>query len=190
MKPIVIKEDHTKTPKQRILEILFNFPNEEFSLTDLAKKAKIAKSNIGSILKGLEELKFIEITRLSNLWRIKANQIGLNFIRSKIIYNLDSIYKSGLIEFLENHFKNPKSIILFGSVRKGEDISKSDIDIAIESDDFKKYEVKELNELSEFEKIFEKNIQLHLFNKKNVDINVFNNIANGIILSGFLEVKK
>ena len=77
-----------------------------------------------------------------------------------------------------------------GSFRQGEDISKSDVDIAIESEEFDKYKVVELDELSVFEKKINKEIQLHLFNRKSIDLNVFNNLANGIVLSGFLEVKK
>ena len=192
-KPIVPKkyrEIYIQTGKQKVLEILFTFPDKEFSLSDLAKTAKVAKANIGEILKDLEKRDFIEITKLSNLWRIKANQRSWNFIRAKIVYNLNFIYQSGLVEFLNEYYKNPKSITLFGSFRKGEDITDSDIDIAIENDDFKTYEVMELRELVEFEKMIGKKIQIHLFNKKNVDINVFHNIVNGIVLFGFLEVKK
>ena len=41
----------------------------------------------------------------------------------------------------------------------------------------------------EFEKMIKRHIQLHMFNRKNVDLHVFNNIANGIVLAGFLEVR-
>ena len=100
-----------------------------------------------------------------------------------------------MVEFLNQYFGNPKAIILFGSFRKGEDFSTSDIDIAVESDvseatELENYKVIELKELGEFEKSVDKKIQLHLFNRKNVDAHVFNNIANGIVLSGFLEVKQ
>ena len=193
MKPIVIKKNYklfAETGKQRIIEVLFRFPDKEFSLSELAKLAKVAKANIGLILENLQKLDFIEITKLSNLWRIKANQKNWNFIKSKIVYNLNFIYQSGLIEFLIEHFKNPKTIILFGSFRKGEDISNSDIDIAIENDEVKSYEIIGLRELSEFEKAIDRKIQIHIFNRKEINAHVFNNITNGIVLSGFLEVQK
>lgn len=189
-KLIVIKQNQTiETSRQRILEILFKFPEKEFSLTELAGRARIAKANIGRILDELQKKELIQIIKFNNLWRITAHQANLRFIRNKIIYNLKIIYKSKLIEFLNEYFKNPKAIILFGSFRKGEDISGSDIDIAIESDEIKDYKVIELKELDEFKKIIHRRIQIHLFNRKKVDINVFNNIANGIVLSGFLEVR-
>lgn len=193
IKPIVHKRYlklYEETAKNKIIEILFKYPEKEFSLSDLAREAGVAKANIGNILNEFQEAGLINIEKLSKIWRIKANQTNWLFIRSKIIYNLSFVYKSGLVEFLVDFFKNPKAIILFGSFRKGEDISNSDIDIAIESDEVKEYKIMGLRELLEFEKVIGKKIQIHLFNRENIDIGVFNNIANGILLWGFLEVKK
>ena len=192
IKPIVQKKYlmlFEETARRRIMKVLFEFPEKEFSLSDLAREAGVAKANISRILDELFSFDLIDIEKLSKIWRIKANVMNWYFIKSKIIYNLNFVYQSGLVEFLNQHFKNPKAIILFGSFRKGEDISNSDIDIAIESDDFRNYEIIGLRELSEFEKIIGRKIQLHLFNKENIDLHVFNNLANGIVLMGFLEVK-
>lgn len=178
-----------KNVKNKVLSVLFKFPEKEFSLSDLAKEAGVAKSNIGSFLNELIKVEFIIITKLNSIWRIQANQRNWYFIRSKIVYNLNSVYQSGLVEFLIDKFNNPKSIMLFGSFRNGEDISSSDIDIAIEMDEVKEYKIMSLKELSEFEDILGRRVQLHLFNKDNVNLELFNNIANGIKLFGFLEVK-
>ena len=105
------------------------------------------------------------------------------------MYNLNFIFQSGLVEFLLDYFNNPKSIILFGSFRNGEDLSTSDMDIAIESDEEKEYKAVRLRELENFENAIQRKIHIHLFNRKNIDPQVFNNIANGIKLFGFLEVK-
>lgn len=193
MKPIVHKKYiklYEETAKSRVIEVLFKYPEKEFSLSDLAKEAGVAKTNIGIILKEFQDVGLITIEKLSKIWRIKANQTNWLYIRSKIIYNLNFVYKSGLVEFLADSYKNPKAIVLFGSFRKGEDLSNSDIDIAIESDEIKEYQVTGLRELSEFESTIGRRIQIHLFNRKNIDIGVFNNVANGILLWGFLEVNK
>jgi predicted nucleotidyltransferase len=190
-KPIVTKKYlklFIESSTQKILEVLYAYPEKEFSLSDLAREAKVAKPHAGRILDNLQNIGFIEVIKLSKIWRIRANQQNMNFIKSKIVHNLNFIYQSGLVEFLNQEFKNPRSIILFGSSRSGEDISTSDIDIAIEIDDADEYQVVRQKNLEEFEKVINKRIQLHIFNKKNVDINVFNNIANGIVLRGFLEV--
>lgn len=180
---------YNETARLRTLEILLRFPEKEFSLSDLAKEAGVAKANIGKILEELVKKGFIEIVKLNVTWRIKANQRNEDFITSKIVYNLSFIYQSGLVDFLNQYFGHPKSTILFGSFRKGDDISTSDIDIAIESIDTKEHKILSLPELSELEKAIDRKIQVHLFNRKNIDLNLFNNIANGIVLSGFLEVK-
>lgn len=193
IKPIVHKKYlklYEETAKNKIVEVLFKYPEKEFSLSDLAGEAGVAKANIGRILEEFREAGLINIEKLSKIWRIKANQTNYMYVNSKIIHNLNFVYKSGLVEFLIEFFKNPKAIVLFGSFRKGEDLSNSDIDIAIESDDAKEYQVMGLRELAEFEQMAGRKIQIHLFNRKNVDIGVFNNIANGILLWGFLEVKK
>ena len=77
---------------------------------------------------------------------------------------------------------NPNSIVLFGSYQKGEDTIKSDIDLFIES--------KEQNiNLQEFETKLNRKIQLHFnesFEKYPKELK--NNICNGIVLKGYLEI--
>lgn len=191
MKPIVHKKYlREETAKNKIVKVLFRYPEKEFSLSDLAREAGVAKANIGDILKEFQKAGLVTIEKLSKIWRIKTNPTNPFYIKNKLIYNLNSILQSGLVEFLVDFFKNPKAIILFGSFRKGEDLSSSDIDMAVESGEAKEYKIIELKELSKFEKDIGRKIQIHHFNRKYVDINVFNNIANGILLWGFLEVNK
>ena len=192
MKPIVPKKlymFYIETARQKVSKVLFTYPEREFSLSDLAKEAGVAKAHIGEILNEFNKVNMIQITKLTKIWRIKANQQSWIFMKSKIIHNLNFIYQSGLVEYLNEHFNNPKAIILFGSFRKGDDISTSDIDIAIEADEVEEYKTVTTKELIEFENLIKRKIQIHLFNRKNVDVYVFNNIANGIVLMGFLEVK-
>lgn len=190
-KPSIINKKQSiyiKTAKQKVLHFLMRYPDKEFSLSDLAKEAGVSKANLGDILEEFHSEGIIDIIKLNVTWRIKANQQSNLFVRNKIINNLDFIYNSNLMDFLNTKFNHPKCIILFGSYRKGEDISYSDIDIAIEAN-VDEYTVATMKELADFEELIERKIQLHLFNRKNVDINLFNNIANGIVLSGFLEVR-
>ncbi len=191
-KPIVLKKEHVfakEVAAQKVLYVLSKYPDKEFSLSDLAKESGVAKANIGGFIRALEAERIIKVERLSKIWRISANRENPGFLKAKILLNLEHIYTTGLTEILNEHYHNPKAIVLFGSYRKGEDISGSDIDIAIEKDDVKEYTTVRLNELLNLEKRLDRKIQVHLFNRKSVDVNLFNNIANGIVLSGFLEVK-
>ncbi len=173
-----------ETGMQKVLGYLVLYPEKEFSLTDLAKESGVRKSNIGNILDKLYKEEIIIVEKLAKIWRIRANQGSTNFIKIKVVYNMHHIYQSGMVEFLNEKYGNPKSIILFGSFRRGEDTSKSDIDIAIEMEDAKEYKIVELEK-----EIMGRKTNLHLFNRKVIDKNLFNNIANGIVLSGFLEVR-
>jgi len=190
LNPKIYRKLYGETAQDKIFRVLYKYPEKEFSLSDLAKEAGVAKANIGYILEEFQKAELITIEKLSKIWRIKANLTNWIYIRSKIVYNLNFVYNSGLVEFLIDYFKNPRAIILFGSFRKGEDLSNSDIDIAIESEDCEDYKIVALRELSAQEKEINRKIQIHLFNRNSIDNGVFNNIANGILLWGFLEVNK
>ena len=86
---------------------------------------------------------------------------------------------------MTQEFSNP-TIILFGSFSRGEDIEESDIDIYIETHSKKKISLKK------FESSLNRNIQL--FKHKSIhqirNKDLANNIINGIVLSGYLEVLK
>ncbi len=57
MKPHVTKKNRSymklivESSRQRVIEVLFRWPEREFSLSDLAKEAGVAKAHIGQILK-------------------------------------------------------------------------------------------------------------------------------------------
>jgi predicted nucleotidyltransferase len=97
---------------------------------------------------------------------------------------------SGLVEFLKEQTANLSSIILFGSMAKGEDDEKSDIDILIIGKE------KHFN-LGEFEEKLDKEITLHFFswsewNHKAKEDNPFyyEVISHGIPLYGELPLTK
>jgi predicted nucleotidyltransferase len=167
----------------------FAYPEEEFSLNEIAQELKIAKTTANIVISQLAKDGFLNISKLGKLWRIKANQEHHRFTTRKIPFNLRIIYESGIIEWIEREIPSAKTIVLFGSYRKGDDIKSSDLDIAVE--------IPQNNNLDIW-KVYIKNVgyrenvavNIHLFSRKKVDLNLFANIANGIILKGFLEVQK
>lgn len=173
--------------RDRILRLMFQDPLQEFALSKVAESARTSKSTASRIIVRLHDEGLVKLIKSRLVWRISANIGNPNFKREKILYNLSLVFRSGVIDFLDGVFNRPKSIILFGSFSKGEDNLDSDIDIAIEGEVSQIIKMKELEEL---EKEIGRSISIHLFRRDDVDINLFNSIANGIILSGFLEVKK
>lgn len=177
-----------ETGNSRILGVLFTYPYTEFTLSELAKQAHVSKSTASGILSDLKMEGVITTINLGIVWRIRANYENINYKKVKIIHNLSIIFKSRIAEYLDQKF-HPKNIILFGSFRKGEDGPDSDIDIAIETDENKEPEILSFEEFKKIEAQLHRKIRIYKFNRKKIDLNLFNNIANGIVLHGFLEVR-
>ena len=74
-------------------------------------------------------------------------------------------------------------IILFGSYSRGEDVAESDIDIAIVGSKGKE------DNLRKYEKILERVINLNFYKAWDMDNNLRNNILNGIVLGGGVEIE-
>ncbi len=168
----------------KIAELFFVYPTTKHYLMDISRKAGLAHTSVKQNLDKLVKLGLIlkSIDRKGNRkFPVYIANLGNKaFQKYKISYNLSVIIESGLIEFIEEKLM-PKSIVLFGSYRRGDDREGSDIDLFVEC------EKEELN-LSWFEKKLVRKIELH-FNRSFslYPKELKNNIINGIVLSGFLE---
>lgn len=179
---------------ERLLKYIYTFPEREMSLSDISKETDVSKSTVSRLVGLLQEEKIIEVIHLNTIYRAKANLNEFAYLKRKVAYNLSMIYESGLVEWLlawaNDRGLHPKAVIVFGSFRNGDDISTSDIDLAVEiSDDAGPQHLELVDKNGKLVTILGRKIQLHLFNRSDIDINFFNNIANGIVLYGFLEVK-
>ncbi len=172
-----------------VLHWFFAYPEVKISLTALSKELKISKKTASRVVTDLAKENFLMIEPIGKSWRIHCNiQHPYNRIY-KIGQNLSLVYSSGIIEEIYRLIGNPKAIILFGSYRKGDDIGTSDLDIAVEvlgNEDMRIINLGTIAQLG-----FRKNVQvnLHVFSRNKIDLNLFANIANGIVLDGFLEAR-
>ena len=165
-------------------EIFFVNPTKKNYLMDISRKIGLAhtsvKKNLDELVKLELVIEFVEKKGRRKFPLYKANIDNKLFKEYKMIYNLSSLLESGVIRFIEEKLM-PKSIILFGSYRRGEDTENSDLDIFVECKEEK------LN-LDKFEIKLNRNIQLHF--KENFNLypkGLKNNIINGIVVGGFLE---
>lgn len=188
-RPQNIKLLEEQTAIMRVLSWFFAYPSRSLSLSELAKNIEISKTSANKIVNSLVNEGFLRKEVLGKIWRISCNQNHLFNTTIKIPYHLSLIYNSGIIPEVLKHVPNPRAIILFGSYRKGDDYEKSDVDIAVEILDKEELKIINLGILSELG--YRKNVpvNLHIFSRKKIDLNLFSNIANGIIIQGFLEVK-
>ncbi len=164
-------------------KVFFDEPTKSHYLIEISRKTKTAhtsvKNHLNILLKEKIIIKEIEKrgTRKFPLYRANINHS--EYRKLKTVSN--QILIQDLISYLSDTLL-PKCIILFGSYSRGEDLETSDIDIYIQCTE------KHIN-LEKYEKILKRKIQLHC--RKNFDdfpAELKNNIINGLILCGYLQV--
>ncbi|MEK6871916.1 MAG: nucleotidyltransferase domain-containing protein [Nanoarchaeota archaeon] len=160
---------------QKMLEVFYEYPTRRFTIREIEKLTKIPRATVHKQLINLKKEKMITVENQA--------ETTLIFKIKKINYYLEKIVASGLLEELIEKL-NPSCIILFGSVRKGESVKESDIDLFVESF------VKKEFSLKKFEGILKHPIQL-LVNSDmhDLDKELLNNVVNGIKLFGSFKIK-
>ncbi len=172
----------------KIMYWFFAHPNKEMSLSDIANELKISKITANVAINHFVNEGFLKKEVLGRIWRISCNQEHPLNSTLKVSYNLGMIYQSPIIPEIHKIIPNPRAIVLFGSYRKGDDTEKSDIDIAVEVlDDEDVHTIEWIIPQLGYRK--DVPVNLHIFSRNKVDLNLFSNIANGIVLEGFLEVR-
>ena len=184
-----VKLPPTNEAYLKILYWFFSYPNEKFGLNELSTELRISKTTAKNVVNQLINEEFLNKEEIGKIWRISCNPNSDYNVSRKISYNLNMIIGSGIIKEIHKIIKNPRAIVLFGSYRKGDDTENSDIDIAVEILDNENLKMIELGKFQKFG--YRKNVKvnLHTFSRNKIDLNLFSNIANGIVLDGFLEVK-
>ncbi|MBI5397891.1 nucleotidyltransferase domain-containing protein [Candidatus Woesearchaeota archaeon] len=167
-----------------VAKVFFDEPTRQHYLIEVSKKANLAHTSTKSHIITLKKNGLItETTERKGKRNFPIYQANLNskkYRDIKKIYNQLAIQQSGIIDHLKEKTA-PRTIILFGSYRKGEDTEESDIDLFIEAK-------KESINLTKYEKTLGKKIQLHFSEDfKRCPKELKNNIANGIVLQGYLE---
>jgi|TARA_Y100000310_G_C20599148_1_gene772072 predicted nucleotidyltransferase/predicted transcriptional regulator len=166
----------------KILKEIYLKPSYGFHIRELARKTNLNPNTVSKICDDLKKEKIIFKEKKKNIVEVRADLESLEFIRKKRLFNLDLIYSSGLIDFLIKNY-SPSAIVLIGSFSRGEDLERSDIDLVVLTNK------KERKNLVKFENKLERNIQLLLSDLKNVSSEFINNVANGIVLHGYLRLK-
>ena len=174
---------------QKALRWFFDYPEKEISLSDLCTNIRVSKSAGNKAVTRLEQKGFIIKKIFGRVWALRANNTHHYFRSGKVPINLDGILRSGIVESVLDRIPQARAIILFGSYRTGEDVSTSDIDIAVEIIGNQDPKTLELGTIDAFGNRKHVKVNLLTFSRNRIDLNLFNNIANGIVIYGFLEVR-
>ncbi len=172
-----------------ILHFFFAYPERTFTLSELAKSTGTPKTTAGRVVEQLIAEAFLHRDEVGRSWQLKAQRTHPFFMTRKIPDNLRLVYESGVIDQILRNWPAARCVILFGSYRKGDDTEASDVDIAIEIPGDGPLELVELGKARLGFRTKAVRFVGHFFRRKTVDKNLFANIANGIVLAGFLEVR-
>jgi len=164
--------------------ILENSPLKEWHFEEIAKEAKVTKLVANKWLKKYVSERLLY--RIKEKGRFPYYTVGNNnqvYYSKKRIFALEQIHNSGLLTKLIS-LKGAKTIILFGSMVKGDWYKNSDIDIFIFGN------ISNLNKKT-YEFRLKRNIELHVFQNKDeideVKTGLIQNIVNGYVLKGQIQ---
>jgi predicted nucleotidyltransferase len=114
----------------KVLEFFFANSRAEFHEREIIRNAKISKGSANKILRLLAELALLTRTKKGRMVFYKLNA-GDPFVKQlKILSNVWELRR-----FVAENEERTKKIILFGSAAEGKDVSDSDIDILILTDE-------------------------------------------------------
>jgi len=175
--------------KEKLLEILFEEPSKQFHIRLLARLAKINPNTVINISNLLLKEGLISKykDKDSHLTFIKANTENPYYKLKKQFFNIEKIYKSGLMDYFNEEFSYP-TVILFGSYAKAENTRESDIDLFLITEEKKHPNLKIYEQKLNAEIQLFKHTKNEFENLKKSSPELINNIVNGYKLSGFLEV--
>lgn len=166
----------------KVLNLFFEDPEGTYYIREIARRTGLNPNTVLRDVKLLEKEELLTTKKTKAILEVKSNRENPKFFQLKRLSNMKNMLTSGLIEYLDEKYNTPSAIILLGSYSRGEDTAKSDIDIAVIT-------TREIKlDLSKFEGTFKRKIQIHEIQTKRVSKNFLNNLANGIVLKGYLEI--
>lgn len=168
---------------QRVLTRIFEKPEYHFHIRELARATELNANTISVVVERLFQENIVKKEKKKMVVEVYADVESESYKRKKQLFNLQQLYESGVVDFLIEFYARPKVLILLGSYLRGEDFSKSDIDIAVIS------EKKERPDLSSYEKKLKRGIHLLVFQPEETSKEFFMSLMNGLVLFGYLEGK-
>jgi predicted nucleotidyltransferase len=170
--------------QQEILRLFFVKAGKSLNQRGIAILLGVSQPAVLKAIPLLEKGEFINVNKdkESKRFSIELNRDKPFVIGLKRADNLKQIYESGLAQFIYDKFPSA-AVILFGSYAFGEDTADSDIDLAVVGAKAKQVD------LTKFDKILERTVIINYYGSfKDIHKHLLNNLLNGIILKGTVEL--
>jgi len=167
--------------KDKLLGVFFDDPTGKFHVRELARVTKLNPNTILNLVGTFIKEGILKREKKKHIVEISVDY-GEKFKRLKKLDNLRRLCDSGIIDELRNKF-DPEVIVVFGSYSFGEDISGSDIDLAVISNKEKEIDLKK------YERNLNRGIHLLVVHYNKISNEFYTNLINGIVLDGALRKK-
>jgi len=155
---------------------------ERLTQLEAAEMLGVSPAAVAKSIPLLEKEGLVNVSREHGRVFIGFDRDGRMAVELKMTENLRMIFESGLVPVLEEKFPGA-AIILFGSYAKGEDTTKSDIDIAVVGSREKE------PQLESIEKQLGREIRLNFYSSfSDIKKELRENILSGILLAGRIEL--
>ncbi len=118
------------TNNQKVLSFLINYPGKDFLANDIQKAVKISKGGTNISLRQLVKEGLVYREKKGKIFLYSINYSNPIVKQLKVLKNIELI--NPIIEKIK---KISKKIILFGSCARGENLSDSDIDLFVLTND-------------------------------------------------------
>ena len=170
-----------------ILKFFFEDPIGEYHIREVARLAKITHMTARSYLNRFVKEGLIVKKETKVYSSYSANFNNSKFRNIKLYYNLEMLRESKIISDLEIFYDYP-TIILFGSYSNATNAKNSDIDLCVITNIQKEFNI------DKYSNFLKRQVSLHKFTEKEIEnmktknSELLNNICNGIVVSGKLEV--
>lgn len=106
-------------------------PHTPFSVRGLAKEAGLSPGAAGTALEYLRKKGIVSLKTIGRTYQYKAGLDSPLCRQWKILFNLDKITDSKIVEELVKRIPTIQSVLLYGSFAKGTNDEKSDIDLLV-----------------------------------------------------------
>ncbi len=170
--------------EQILVLILENSPLKHWHFGEIVKKTNMTRAAVNKWLNRYQKEWLMK--RIKEKGKFPYFTVGSNnpaYQSKKNLYMLTKLYESGMIKDLIS-LEKAKTIILFGSITRGDWYKDSDIDIFI-------YGTSKGFEKHKYELKLHRDIELHVFETKNeikkVKSGLINNVINGYIIKGGIQ---
>jgi len=164
-----------------VLQRFFDFPRKAFLMRELSRAVRLSVPSVRLHVKALlaEGLLVKDKAGLYPVFRAARENPLFKLLKNQNI--VLRLHQSGLVGALESA-AYPSCIVLFGSASRGEDTEESDIDLFIQTKLVK-------IDLGRFEAVLHRKINM-LFEPdlKTIGPELLNNLANGVVVYGYLKV--